>query len=364
MSSARPTLDTVAAEAGVSRMTVSNAYNRPDQLSAATRERVLAVAERLGYGGPDPTAASLRRQRTGTVGVVLTERLPYAFTDPGMVEILRGMTTELSDVGMSLVLIPDSGDALVTEGEPDVAGTVPSYSGATLVRQAMADALVLCSLTLSDPAVAAARERKVPLVTIGHPKLPHAPMVGIDNASTAALMAAHLHDLGHRRFAVLTIGGGPYGPRNRPGFVSRPEGFIEELERRGVKREDVVMCLAPEHNRAAGTAAVAEMLELPASRRPTALFGVTDILALGAMDAATAAGIDVPGELSVAGLDDIPEAATSSPPLTTIDQELFEQGRAAIRLVLRMLAGQSVRASKPNVQLVVRGSTARPPRQR
>jgi DNA-binding LacI/PurR family transcriptional regulator len=362
MSSARPTLDTVAAEAGVSRMTVSNAYNRPDQLSAATRDRVLAVAERLGYGGPDPTAASLRRQRTGTIGVVLTERLPYAFTDPGMVEILRGMTTELSDVGMSLVLIPDSGDSLITgQGDSDEPETVPSYSGATLVRHAMADALVLCSLTPSDPAVAAARERKVPLVTIGHPKLPHAPMVGIDNAATAALMAAHLHDLGHRRFAVLTIQGGPYGPRNRPGFVSRPEGFVEELERRGVKREDVVFCLAEEHNRAAGTAAVATMLAMPPSRRPTALFGVTDILALGALDAITAAGIDVPREFSVAGLDDIPEAATSSPPLTTIDQDLFEQGRSAIRLVLRMLAGQSVRAPKPTVQLVVRGSTA-PPR--
>jgi DNA-binding LacI/PurR family transcriptional regulator len=342
-------------------MTVSNAYNRPDQLSAATRERVLAAAQRLGYGGPDPTAASLRRQRTGTVGVVLTERLPYAFTDPGMVEILRGMTTELSDVGMSLVLIPDSGESLDLPAELDAQVMVPSFSGATLVRQAMADALVLCSLTLSDPAVAAARERKVPLVTIGHPKLPRAPMVGIDNASTAALMAAHLHDLRHRRFAVLTIRGGPYGPRNRPGFVARPEGFIAELERRGIAREDVLLCYASEHNRAAGTAAVAEMLAMPAARRPTALFGVTDILALGAMDAISAAGIKVPRELSVAGLDDIPEAATSSPPLTTIDQQLFEQGRSAIQLVLRMLAGQAVRAPKLNVRLVERGSTAPPP---
>src|ERR1700761_9224535 len=87
----RPTLDTVARAAGVSRMTVSNAYNRPDQIAAATRVRVLAVAESLGYGGPDPTAASLRLGRTDTIGVVLTERLPYAFTDPGLVMILHGI---------------------------------------------------------------------------------------------------------------------------------------------------------------------------------------------------------------------------------------------------------------------------------
>src|SRR5277367_1893874 len=102
----RPTLDTVAAAAGVSRMTVSNAYNRADQLSAATRERVLEVARQLGYPGPDPTAASLRLGRTGTVGVVLTERLPYAFTDPGLVTILHGIATALSDAGNALLLVP------------------------------------------------------------------------------------------------------------------------------------------------------------------------------------------------------------------------------------------------------------------
>ena len=75
----RPTLDTVAEGAGVSRMTVSNAFNRPDQVAAATRERVMRVARELGYTGPDPAGRSLRRGRSGTIGVLLTEKLPYAF---------------------------------------------------------------------------------------------------------------------------------------------------------------------------------------------------------------------------------------------------------------------------------------------
>src|SRR6195952_5905427 len=106
MAPERPPLDTVAAAAGVSRMTVSNAYNRPNQLSAATREHVLAAAQALGYAGPDPAAASLRLGRTGTVGVVLTERLPYAFADPGLITILHGIATELSEAGNALLLVP------------------------------------------------------------------------------------------------------------------------------------------------------------------------------------------------------------------------------------------------------------------
>src|SRR4051812_32257827 len=103
MTPGRPTLDDVAAAAGVSRMTVSNAYNRPDQLSAATRERVLAVAAGLGYAGPDAAARSLRRGRAGAIGVLLTESLPYAFEDPGMVAMLRGVAAGVAEAGTGLL---------------------------------------------------------------------------------------------------------------------------------------------------------------------------------------------------------------------------------------------------------------------
>ncbi|MEO8889378.1 MAG: LacI family DNA-binding transcriptional regulator [Jatrophihabitantaceae bacterium] len=343
MARERPTLDTVATAAGVSRMTVSNAYNRPDQISAATRERVLQVAAGLGYSGPDPTAASLRLRRTGTVGVVLTERLPYAFTDPGMVQILHGLATELSEAGMALLLVPESGSA-----------------DGSLLRQAMVDALILCSLSPDDPAVAAAQDRNVPLVTVGNPHLPKVPTVGVDNRRTAALAAPHLRSLGHRRFAILTAGPAPGTGLMRPGFRERPEGFRAALV--GVDPASAVLCPAAENARAAGAEAVRALLAMPAATRPTALFAVTDILALGAIDAAAELGIDVPGQLSVVGYDDIPEAATSHPPLTTIRQDLFEQGRTAARLAVRQIAGESVRAPRMRAELVVRASTAKAPR--
>lgn len=336
----RPTLDTVALAAGVSRMTVSNAYNRPDQLSAATREKVLAVASRLGYAGPDPTAASLRLRRTRTVGVVLTEQLTYAFVDPGMVTILQGIATELSEAGSALLLVP---------AEP--------VDGESLVRLAMVDALVLCSLAADDPAVAAARERHIPLVTVGHPRLPRVPTVGVDNRSAAALVARHLLDLGHRRFAVLVPerGGLP-----RPGFADRVEGFRDTVAA-GRHRGSVQLWPTTGNNRAAGADAVRERLTGAGRDRPSAIFAVTDILAFGALDAAAAARLRVPADLSVAGYDDVAAAATSSPPLTTIAHDLLGQGRAAARLALRLAQGESVRAPRTRAELVVRASTGRAP---
>ena len=102
----RVTLAEVAARCGVSRMTVSNAYNHPDQLSAELRQRVLATAEELGYGGPSAAGRALRRGRSDVLGVLLTEALPYAFGDPGTVSFLHGVTAATAAAGLALQLIP------------------------------------------------------------------------------------------------------------------------------------------------------------------------------------------------------------------------------------------------------------------
>ena len=150
MTEDRPTLDTVAKLAGVSRMTVSNAYNRPDQLSAATRERVLLAAEELGYPGPDPAGRSLRRGRSGAVGVLLAEGLGYSFTDPGLVSFMRGLAGELGAAGQAMLMVPAESDA-----------------DGSLVRSAIVDAFILCAMDERDPAVSAVRARRLPIVTAG-----------------------------------------------------------------------------------------------------------------------------------------------------------------------------------------------------
>src|SRR5262249_47112784 len=131
----RVTLATVAEALGVSPMTVSNAYNRPEKLSPQLRERVFATAAELGYPGPHPTAPPLRRGRAGGLGVVLGETLPYAFEDPAAVEFLRGLARASVDSGIALNLVPAGG----RETDP------------ALVLDAVVDAFVVFSLPDGHP---------------------------------------------------------------------------------------------------------------------------------------------------------------------------------------------------------------------
>ena len=349
MPSDRPTLDTVAEAAGVSRMTVSNAYNRPDQLSAATRERVLRVAADLGYPGPDPAGRSLRRRRVGTVGVLLTERLPTAFTDPGVVSLMRGLSTELGAAGQAALLVP---------AEADLDGS--------LVRNALVDGFVVCSMGATDPAVTSVVNRRLPMVTVGSPRLPGVPFVGVDNRRAAGLAAQHLTGLGHRRFGIVALPGreapGDLAVPVRMGSRDRVGGFTQVLSDAGVGARSVTVVDASANTVEAGAAAARLLLAPPSSRRPTAVFAVTDVLALGVMDAATHAGLRVPGELSVVGFDDVPEAAKAEPGLTTVAQSLYEQGQAAARLVLELVAGHHPRVPRFTAELVVRESSGPAPK--
>jgi DNA-binding LacI/PurR family transcriptional regulator len=346
----RPTLRTVADAAGVSPMTVSNAYNRPDQLSVGTRDRVLLVAAQLGYAGPSPAGRSLRRGRSDTVGVLLTERLPYAFADPGLLALLHGLASGLAEAGQALLLVP-------TDLPP-----VPVVRTG-IVQTAIVDALVLCSLSPDDPAVSAAIARRIPLVTVGSPRLPGVPFVGIDNEQAASAAARHLFELGHHRIGVVSIPRGSYadGRPARTGIRDRVTGFLSTLSESGVSPDDVAVIEASGHSQSAGAAAAAELLRLPPRRRPTAIFAVTDVLALGVLQAASELGLDVPKALSVVGFDDIAEASRTVPPLTTVAQPLFEQGRVTAALVLAQIAGRTVRSPRLRTHLTVRGTTG-PPR--
>ena len=345
----RPTLDTVAAAAGVSRMTVSNAYNRPDQLSAATRERILVVAAELGYSGPSPAGRSLRRGRAGTIGIVLTESLAYAFTDPGLVSFLRGVADELTEAGRAMLLVPTHA---VREDD--------------LVRDAIVDAFVLCSLRDDDPAVAAVQARGIPVVTVGSPRLKGRPHIGIDNIAAAKLAADHLTGLGHRRLAVVGVPDSmpldAQGPvvQSRRGFKLRVTGFVAAAAASGIDPGSITVVTAWNNSAEAGAEAARTLLQ--STHRPTAVFAVSDVLALGVLGAAASEGLQVPADLSVVGFDGIDEGARSRPSLTTIAQDLRGQGRWAARTALNLVEGIRPPSSRNPPDLVIRSSTSPPKR--
>jgi DNA-binding LacI/PurR family transcriptional regulator len=337
----RVTLATVAEALGVSAMTVSNAYNRPEKLSPELRERVLATAAALGYPGPHATARSLRRGRTGALGVVLGETLPYAFEDPGALEFLRGLARAGADRGVALHLVPASGN----EGDP------------ALVLDAAVDAFVVFALPDGHPLAAALVRRGLPVVIEGGPELPGYPLVGIDERAAAAAAAEHVLDLGHRRLGVVSLpiggrerGDRPIAPDDRPAHRvtrGRLDGF-RTVPAALTARE------AAFNDRARGEAAAGALLDAP--EPPTALLCMTDELAIGALRAAAARGLAVPADVSVVGWDDTPEAARADPPLTTIRQSLRDHGRVCAALAAAGAAVSTAVHLQP-WELVVRGST-------
>jgi DNA-binding LacI/PurR family transcriptional regulator len=352
------TVRTVATAVGVSPATVSNAYNRPHKLSAALRERILATARELGYPGPDPAARRLRRGRAGSIGLLFGEALTYVFQDPGAVAFLGGVAEATASHNASLQLIAalDAEDA-----------------GASLLANAIVDGLVVWSLPDRHPLLQQARDRRLPLVTHGGPRLDGVPFVGIDDRAAARTAAEHVLQLGHRDVAVVAF---PFGPsrgarpraaesRSRPAYRvtrERLSGYREAIDNAGAP-PPAVFEVAVNH-RDEGRAAALALLTATA-RRPTAILAMSDELAAGVLVAAQELGLQVPHDLSVVGFDDGPVAEQRG--LTTIGQSLHDQGRACAQLLLE--GGEARRATATPLApyaLVERATTGppRPPRRR
>ncbi|GAA4662016.1 MULTISPECIES: LacI family DNA-binding transcriptional regulator [Amycolatopsis] len=350
----RPTLDDVADAVGVSRATVSNAYNRPDQLSAHLREEVLRAAKRLGYAGPNPIARSLATNRTGAIAFMLDAGLSAAFSDPALSITLDALAATVDPEGHALLLLPGGDD-----GGPR----------ADRVLAAQADLAVAYSLADGAPALRAVKQRGLPLVVIDQPFVPGAARVSTDDRGGAAAAARHLLELGHRRFGILSAQclsaprGGPLSASEaaRSRFRDNRErlgGYLDTLAEAGISPDSVPIWEASGLSRQDAKAGALGLLGL--AEPPTALLCMSDELAMAAMTAARERGLSVPADLSIVGFDDTPAAQWAEPSLTTVHQDLVGKGRLAGELALHLLAGN--RPPKPttlDVKLVVRGSTAR-----
>src|SRR3712207_4314935 len=314
----RVTLARIAEELGVSAMTVSNAYNRPDRLSEALRARIFETAGRLGYNGPDPVGRSLRRQRTDVVGVLYSNPLSYAFDDPAAVSFLRGLSTVTEDEDLGLLLVP------AASGDP---------SGARDPRaaaQAAVDGFVVYSMSDEEPLLAAALDRGLPTVVVDQPTREGVPFVGVDDEAAARKAAGHLLALGHERLGVVSFALSPDG---REGVAdlgrqeaaafgvsrSRLGGYRGAVEDAGLPWPGVPVYECPGSTAALGHRAARKLLSQ--EQRPTAVLCASDQLALGVLAAAEELGLSVPEDLSVVGFDDVPPGAGADPPLTTVHQD-------------------------------------------
>ncbi len=314
----RVTLQSIADRLGVSRMTVSNAFSRPDQLSAELRRRILATAAELGYQGPDPAARSLATGTSGAIGVLWTEPLRLALSDAVTARFLGAVADELSADGLALTMLPP---------------TVPAHDVAM-------DGAIAYSCAPDAAPVEWLRHRGVPVVAVDM-AWEGSPRVGIDDRGGARQVADHLLGLGHRRIVALTP---------RPGG-ERLAGWLDGLD-------DIEPTLAFVDVFADNRTTILEVLR---HERPTAVLCVSDLVAAQVLAVAGELGLAVPTQLSVVGFDDHPVAAGLG--LTTVRQDPDAKGRAAAQAVRQLLAHRTdPAAGAPSdvelpVELVLRHST-------
>lgn len=321
----RPTLAAVARLAGVSNSTASLAFSGTGPVSDATRDRVLAAAKQLNYAGPDPRARSLRRGRSGIVGVVMEERVGDAFRDPIKIALLDGISDGIAAIDAGLLILTDAGQA------------------AQRIEDAPMDAVVLigCSPRL-DESVATLRQRGIPLVAIEGDPADDVLTIGQDNRAASRLAAQHLADLGHTEVAVVTL---PL-TRDRSRGPLTAERIAAGSSNTSVERLAGVRDVFPEaggyvtrgsfveEGRIAGHA----LLDDPATR-PTAIVAQSDLLAAGVIRAAEEAGLNVPEDVSVVGFDGARVDGLWPYDLTTMVQPAIDKGRAAGVAIVDMLEG-------------------------
>ena len=345
---ARVTLRQVATAAGVSVATVSNAYNpaKSDQLSLELRGRILELGAELGFTGPDPAGRALRSGQADAVGVLMGERLSYAFSDPFAIEFLAGVTEEVEQDDLSVVLVP-----LAEHDRRD--------DPLAAVRRASVDALAILTLWHDHPAAQLARRRGIRLVLNNTTDDPDDSWVVVDDHRAGVLLGTHLAEYGHRDVLVIASTAAPAGTPGRalaadqvagPGIEARIRGLVESIS------GDVTLVTGGHNSLDAGKTAVAWALEH--RPRATAVVGLSDVLALGALHELRRRRLSVPADWSVAGFDDV--GAAGQDRLSTVRQPILLRGRHVGRM-LRDPESQPRQVVMP-VSLVQR-DTVGPPRQ-
>jgi DNA-binding LacI/PurR family transcriptional regulator len=341
---ARGTLSDVAKAVGVSAATVSNAFNRPDQLSDQLRNKILAVARTLNYPGPNPAARMLSTGFANVIAVVYGEPIHFAFQDPADSAFVGGVAQACGKRGLGLLLLG---------GGPQ---------SASMIRTAAVDGFIVYSMPKDDVALQAVADRGLPTVIVDQPVLPGIPSVGIDDRRSAKICTKHLKDLGHRHFGIVSFllhSDGYRGLFDRARMAGSPhlvatlrlQGYLEALKPKS--HFSIALWECPQNNEEEGRIAGENLLRI--KPRPTAILAMSDRLAVGTMDAARLSQCLVPEDLSVVGFYAISAAKWLTPPLTTLQQVSEDKGRVAVELLGRKK--EPIHQKLPT-RLLVRGSTA------
>lgn len=334
----RITVSDIAARAGVSVMTVSRALSGKGYVAEATRERVLAMAQAMGYVA-NLGAKALKGGRTHVLGLLVTD-----FESPVVAAIINAISRVVKQAGMDLIIYdiaPNAGG----QARPEV---VPLLSS-------LCDGLLLILPGQHAEQLEHFQRTELPVVLVNYWRAPTPlPVVRADNYEGAYALTRHLLDLGHRRIAFVR--GTAYSGQSQ----ERERGYTVALAQAGLAPAPELV-VEGNFGQRSGFEQGLQLLDL--AEPPTAVFCANDLMALGLLDAARARGLQVPKDLSLVGFDDIPAAAHTHPALTTVQQDYEQLGGSAVRLLLQQIEAGVQRGIRVELQssLVIRESTAVPP---
>ncbi|HEX5598130.1 MAG TPA: LacI family DNA-binding transcriptional regulator [Micromonosporaceae bacterium] len=328
----RPTLDAVAALAGVGRGTVSRVINGSPQVSPETRAAVQRVIAELGYV-PNRAARALVTQRTDSVALLVSESPERLFTEPFFAGVVRGISSALLQAQMQLWLVMAQSPAERERVEPQ------------LTRQHV-DGVLLLSLHDADPLPALLAQRGLPTVLGGRPASMLQPdtepayFVDVDNTDGARQAVNHLFDRGRRRIATIA------GPQETGVGTARLTGYRTAVAARAGTRAEELIAYG-DFTEESGAAAMRQLLRH--SPDLDAVFVASDLMACGALRALREAGRRVPDQVAVVGFEDAPVARQTDPPLTTVHQPVEEMGRQMARLLVARIRDEEL--PEPHVLL-------------
>ena len=329
-----PTLESVAAVAGVSRATAGRVLSGSTTVGESARDAVLAAADELGYV-TNRAARALMTRRSGSVAFVVAEPEERFFADPHFALVLRGAHAAVAEHDVQLVFSIVHGDAEQARFE-------------RFARAGHLDGVILVSLHGDHPLPHALAAAGIPVVLLGRPMTAVAGVgyVDADNVHGGRLAAARLADRGRTHLATIS------GARDMTVALDREEGFRAELAARGLGPGITV---EGDFSMEGGRRAMAALLAGP--DRVDGVFAASDLMALGAFQAIADAGLRVPDDVAVVGFDDMPLAATVRPGLTTVRQPAVAMGaELATRLLRAVDDGTSADSVLMPTELVVRDS--------
>ncbi|HZT42253.1 MAG TPA: LacI family DNA-binding transcriptional regulator [Chthonomonadaceae bacterium] len=333
----------VAVRAGVSRATVSRVLNGTEALVAPkTRERVLKVAQELGYH-PNAVARGLAGKPMNTIGVVLAYILPSVTSDPFLGPVLDGILDKNKRRRQKTVIFTENDWQEALEN-------LPTYC------DGHCDGLILVIPRSDSPIVHALQKRRLPFVIVGdYREDPNLTVIDSDNVSAAYTAVQALAQQGHRRIAILC------GNREFASRGQRLEGYRRALAEAGLPYDESLV-MTGEYWEWSGAENTEALMRRPPSERPTALFCSNGRIAIGALQALESLQIAVPDEVSITAIAETPDIATLRQPLTAVQMPLRLIGECAVECLLDQIhagvpAGEKILLPG---ELVVRGSVARP----